>query len=99
MMNFVVLLIVQLTAKYIFCLNACLSNNLNLVKNLYMDDEEESTTIFQNMVVSISVFESLLCCSLFTGRTLSYANSIVWKKQTADEYSASAVERCRWLDQ
>lgn len=42
--------------------------------------KEGNYDLFEQSVVTISAFESLLCSTFFTGMPYSYASSIIWKK-------------------
>lgn len=91
-------LIIQLAGNYINILKAPIINNINLINHLYVGAEEDPIARFGLLIVSLTVFESLLCCSLFTGRTLSYASYLVWKKRTEEEFSLSLTDSIQRLN-
>ena len=72
------------------------SNLLSLLK------EMESPTVnnFELMerVTTISILESLLTTTLFTGMTYSFAGNLVWNKSTVDTISLELMKSVQLFD-
>lgn len=77
----------------------CLSNLKQLsdpitdsIKNCKIHLIGDNFELFQKAIITLSVFESLLCSTFFSGRTYSYASELVWKKSSAETKSLELMK-------
>lgn len=65
---------------------------------IWLQLESGSYDSFESCLSTISAFESLLCSSLFTGRTYSYTPELIWKKSVNKDDSVELMNRIRKLN-
>ena len=90
-------LIVNLSCFYVEMLHKQISNNF-----LYILSSIENVSFAENVVMeritSISLLESLLTTTLFTGLTYNYVGSLTWNRSIVENQSLQLMNHIRELD-
>jgi len=69
-------------------LSAPINSCICLAKVHFENGNYES---FEQAIVTLSAFESLLSSTLFSGRTYSYASDLIWKKPRSDDIQSTQL--------
>lgn len=89
--------IINLTKFYIELLSRQITTAITELLDIVQFRNRERTEIM-GRIITITIFESLLATSLFTGRTYSFAGNLVWNKSTAQLQSLELMKSVRIFD-